>query len=151
MLHLFHKSVLSDGEIDLTPVRYQSVDRELGFGRERIWVISLHGSREEIGQISYRDGESKYVYYFGHIGYHIDPPWRGRHFAFKACRLIRSIILISGKTNIVITCDPDNYPSKKTCEKLGCRYESAVEVPESIRKRYEISSKKLRYIWQISR
>ena len=70
------------------------------------------------------------IYYFGHIGYHIDPPYRGRHFAYRACRLIEQEIRMSGKTSVVITCDPDNQPSRKTCERLGCLFERETEVPE---------------------
>ena len=54
--------------------------------------IAEHGNRQEIGRISYRPGESAAIYYFGHIGYHIDPQWRGNHYAEKACRLIKDEI-----------------------------------------------------------
>ena len=67
----------------------------------------------------------------------------------KACRLIRDEIRRSGKTSAVITCDPDNEPSRKTCEGLGCRWEGITAVPEDIRKKYEISSEKCRYIWYL--
>ena len=139
----------SDGEITLTRIPVPRADAGLGFGTERVWRISLQGSRKEIGRISYRDGESRCVFYYGHIGYHIDPPWRGRHYAYRACRLIREEMLRSGKASVVITCDPDNLPSRKTCEKLGCLYEGTVDVPEDIRRKYEISEVKRRYIWRL--
>ena len=103
MLFRHNRPEYSDGVIDLIPLHIGAPDRELGFGHEQVWKITLHDDRREIGQISYRDGESRCVYYYGHIGYHIDPPYRGRHFAYRACRLIRREIRLSGKTSAVIT------------------------------------------------
>ena len=138
----------SDGEIDLIRLAAPKPDKGLGFGTERIWRICLHNSRKEIGQISYRDGESRCVFYYGHIGYHIDPPWRGHHYALRACLLIQEEILRSGKNSAVITCDPDNIPSRKTCEHLRCLFEGTVTVPDDIFEKYEINRTKCRYIWQ---
>ena len=140
----------SDGIIDLIPLQIDPPDPELRFGHEQIWRITLHNSRKEIGQISYRDGESRCVYYYGHIGYHIDPPYRGKHFAARACLLIRKEIRMSGKTSAVITCDPDNSASRKTCERLGCLLEGEVPVPEDLQKKFELSAVKCRYVWHIT-
>jgi len=144
------KAEYTDGLIDLIPLHVSPPDPELRFGHEQIWRITLHNSRREIGQISYRDGESRCIYYYGHIGYHIDPPYRGKHFAYRACRLIRNEIRISGKSSVVITCDPENLASRKTCEKLKCFLESQVYVPEDLQKKYELSAIKCRYIWHVT-
>lgn len=144
-----HKPDYSDGEIDLIPIYLRPAEKELGFGKERNWQITQHGRRQEIGRISYRPGESAAIYYFGHIGYHIDPPWRGNHYAEKACKLIKNEIQRSGKSSVIITCDPDNEPSRKTCKALGCLWESEVSVDPYLQDKYEISSCKERYIWII--
>jgi len=145
------KPEFSDGEIDLFPLRSPLNERELGFGRERIWRITEHGERHEIGQIAYRPGEGRGIFFFGHIGYHIDPPWRGKHFARKACLLIREEIARSGKSSVIITCDPDNEPSRKTCLALGCLWERDVDVDKDLQEKYEISSRKSRFIWIVQR
>ena len=150
MLFRHNKPEYSDGVIDLIPVHIGAPNRELGFGHEQIWKITLHNDRQEIGQISYRDGESRCVYYYGHIGYHVDPPYRGRHFALRACRLIKHEIRLSGKSSVVITCDPDNEASRKTCIRLGCFFERIADVPEDIYRKYEISHQKCRYIWHLT-
>ena len=54
-----------------------------------------------------------------------------------------------GKTSVVITTDPDNIPSRRTCEALGCEMERIVDVPKEIRNRWEISPVKCRYIWRL--
>ena len=81
------------------------------------------------------------------MGYHVDRRYRGRTYAWQACRLIAPEIRMSGKSSVVITCDPDNTPSRKTYQKLGGMYEGTTSVPEDIRKKYEIGPSKCRYIW----
>ena len=143
------RPAFSDGKIDLFPLRVSQPARELGFGREMTWRITEHGSRREIGRITYRPGESPAVYFFGHIGYHIDPPWRGHHYAARACLLIAEFIRRSGKSSVVITTDPDNQASRKTCLALGCLWESEVPVDPALQKKYDISPRKERYIWRV--
>ena len=150
---IFHRNraEYTDGIIDLIPVHITPPDPGMGFGHEQVWRITLHNKTGEIGQISYRDGESPCIYYFGHIGYHIDPPYRGHRYARRACLLLQDEIRMSGKGSVVITCDPDNEPSRRTCIGLGCLYEGISAVPEEIRRKYEISPIKCRYIWQLSK
>ena len=149
---IFHRyrAEYTDGVIDLVPIHFTPPDPSMGFGREQIWRITLHNCRGEIGQISYRDGESRCIYYFGHIGYHIDPPYQGHRYAGRACRLLKKEIRMSGKSSVSITCDPDNEPSRRTCLRLGCLFEGITEVPEDIRDKYEISKVKCRYIWHLA-
>ena len=141
-----NRAEYSDGIIDLIPLQVAPPDSGLQFGQERVWRIAVHNRRKEIGQLSYRDGESRCVYYFGHIGYHIDPPYRGHHYARRACLLLEHEIRISGKSSVVITCDPDNEPSRRTCILL----EGISSVPRDLQEKYDLSSMKCRYIWQIT-
>lgn len=149
MLFRRYKAEYTDGTIDLIPLHIEPPDKALGFGHEQVWRITLHNERNEIGQISFRDGDSRCVYYYGHIGYHIDKPFRGHRYAYRACRLIEREIVLSGKSSVIITCDPDNQPSRRTCERLGCLFERIAEVPEDIYRKYEINRTKCRYIWYI--
>ena len=142
------KDALTDGVIDLIPVDEWKADPEMGFGEEYTWIIAPHGRRREMGRINLRLGESPCIYVFGHIGYHIDPPYRGHHYARLACRLIAPVIRRAGKRTVVITCDPDNTASRATCEHLGCVLERTVDVPEWIRSRWSISRVKCRYVWR---
>ena len=139
----------SDGVIDLAPIYLEEPDSDMGFGEIYDYIILPHGVRREAGRISLRLGESPCVYYFGHIGYHVDLPYRGRHYARRACALLRPVIEAAGKSSVVITTDPDNLPSRRTCEGLGCTLERVVQVPESIRGRWIISEVKCRYIWRM--
>ena len=144
----FHPE-LSDGVIDLVPIRLYPPDSDMGFGECYDYIIAPHGQSREAGRISLRLGESPCVYYFGHIGYHVDPPYRGRRYAQRACALLAPLMRSRGKTSVVITTDPDNIPSRRTCEGLGCEMERFVNVPREIRSRWEISPVKCRYIWRL--
>ena len=143
------KAEFSDGVIDLIPLNLYPPEDEMGFGRNYDYMIVEHGQRKEAGRISLRLGESECVYYFGHIGYHVDPPYRGHGWAARACALLEPLMIRRGKQSVVITTDPDNIPSRRTCENLGCELERIVDVPESIRSRWEISAVKCRYIWRL--
>jgi len=144
----FQRPAYSDGVIDLYPVwRGLAPDDDMGFGDVYDYVITEHGRKREIGRVEARLGEGLCCYYFGHVGYHIDPPWRGHHYALRACRLIAPVFRRAGKRSAVITCDPDNTPSRKTCEELGCVLERTVKVPARVRERWEISREKHRFIW----
>lgn len=64
-------------------------------------------------------------------------------------RVYDYMIVPHGKSSVVITTDPDNWASRKTCLGLGCTLERTVAVPQEIRDRWEISAVKCRYIWRI--
>ena len=113
------RAEFSDGVIDLLPLRLYPPEKEMGFGRVYDYMIVRHGTHREVGRISLRMGESPCVYYFGHIGYHVDPPYRGNHYARRACALLRPLIALHGKSSVVITTDPDNWASRKTCLHAG--------------------------------
>ena len=144
------RAEFSDGVIDLVPLHLYPPEHEMGFGRNYDYMIVEHGQRREAGRISLRLGESECVYYFGHIGYHVDPPYRGHGYAKRACQLLRPLILLHGKESVVITTDPDNWASRKTCIRLGCALERTVDVPKEIQTRWLISERKCRYIWRMN-
>jgi tagatose 1,6-diphosphate aldolase len=68
--------------------------------------------------------------YVGHFGYGVYPPARGRHLAERACRLLLPLAKAHGLKRLWITCNPDNWPSRRTCERLGCTLAGVVPVPE---------------------
>lgn len=150
MLFRRFRPEFTDGVIDLVPIRLFPPEEEMGFGEVYDYIIAPHGQHREAGRISLRLGESPCVYYFGHIGYHVDPPWRGHHYAARACALLEPLIAASGKSSIVITTDPDNMPSRHTCERIGCMLESIVPVPPLMQSRWELSPVKCRYVWKIN-
>lgn len=70
------------------------------------------------------------VMFNGQVGYHVYPPARGRHFAERACRLLFPLALQHQINPLWITCNPDNFASRRTCERLGGNLVEIVPVPE---------------------
>ena len=84
------------------------------------------------GGVSLRIGYSDPIErYYGHIGYHVYPPARGHHYAERSCRLLLPLCRRHGLRTLWITCNPDNFASRRTCERLGMRFVDTVPVPES--------------------
>ena len=89
------------------------------------------GAEIEIaGGIGLRIGNTPHiVLYAGHIGYHVYPPARGRHLARRATALLLPLARRHGITDLWITTNPDNIPSRRTCEGLGATLVETVAVP----------------------
>jgi tagatose 1,6-diphosphate aldolase len=84
------------------------------------------------GGVSLRIGNDLPIQlYYGHIGYHVYPPARGRHYAERACRLLFPLCRRHDLRTIWITCNPDNFASRRTCERLGMRLVDTVPVPDT--------------------
>ena len=84
----------------------------------------------EIGGCNLRLGHSEALYYAGNIGYIIEEPYRGHHYAGKACLLLFELAKRHGMEYVIITCNPDNWASRKTCEYAGGELVEIVELPE---------------------
>lgn len=109
-------------------------------------IVLLDGTL--IGQIDLRIGTSHtLVTYAGQIGYGIDRPYRGNHYAVKACELIAPVARDHGMHELWITCNPDNQASVRTCERLGARYIETVKVPRWSELWRRGDREKLRYLW----
>ena len=83
----------------------------------------------EAGVCDLRVGHNESVYYGGNIGYRVHPQHRGRHYAGKACLLLFALARRHGLTYLYITCNPENIPSRRTCEFAGGRLEAVVGLP----------------------
>jgi predicted acetyltransferase len=83
------------------------------------------------GSISLRVANTReVVLYYGHIGYGVLPPARGRHLALRACRLLLPLARAHGLSPLWITTGPDNIPSRRTCERLGAQLVETIPVPD---------------------
>ena len=142
----FSRTVLHGQGVDLRFRDRTTRDRNQGIRESYTYDICLIDSGEPVGYISLRLGESPEIYYLGHIGYRVEEPWRGHHYAARAVQALLPLIKDLGMLSISITTDPDNIPSRKTCEKLGCVLENIVPVPPRYRALCMNSPAKCRYI-----
>jgi predicted acetyltransferase len=112
------------------------------FYHYRIFVAGL-----DVGHINFRVGDSDHVnLYAGHIGYGVAEPFRGRHYAYQACRALASFVR-SVLPMVIITADPDNCASLRTIERLGAVFLDEIEVPENDPHYATGSRVKRRYAW----
>jgi predicted acetyltransferase len=120
---------LTDGEIDLKIEDKTPSNEVKGYVPAYKYRITLHNSNDSIGNIDIRIGYNENIFYGGHIGYMIEKPYRGNNYASKACKIIRQIAIAHGMDKLIITCNPNNFPSRMTCEKAGLKLKEIVDLP----------------------
>ena len=88
------------------------------------WVPAYHFAicspdGTKMGLCDLRIGHNDNLYYGGNIGYEIYPEFRGHHYAGKACKLLLQLAKKHELEYVIITCNPDNIASARTCEYAG--------------------------------
>ncbi|MCJ2184973.1 GNAT family N-acetyltransferase [Novosphingobium sp. 1949] len=101
---------------------------------ERGWVpaefYDMVADGNVVGTIQLRLGNTAYLrLYGGHVGYRVEPEYRGCGYASEALTELRSIARSHGFEEIWITCTPENIASYRTLEKAGATYEGTIAVP----------------------
>lgn len=143
------QALFSDELFALYPREYARRISRLDGACSMVFDIVDLASHKVAGEIALRIGDGSGLFYLGHIGYHIDPPFRGRNGALRACRMCLPLLAEMGMRSFVITTDDDNWASIRTCEKLECVLESTVDVPVWCQAEFSISARKRRYIYEI--
>lgn len=120
---------LRDGEIYLKCVKQAPADPVKDFSPAYHFAIcALDGT--EMGKCDLRIGHKEKLYYGGHIGYRVEEPYRGHHYAGKAVKLLLELAKRHEMGHIYVSCDPTNDASYKTCLYAGGKYLETVELPE---------------------
>lgn len=119
---------LTDGEICLR------LSHTVQGDPEKDWVPTYHFdvcllNGAKIGVCDLRIGHSRRLYYGGNIGYRIEAPYRGHRYAAKACRLLFELARKHDLGYAIITCDPSNTASSRTCQLAGGRYLQTAALP----------------------
>ena len=84
----------------------------------------------KIGNCDLRIGHNEKTYIGGNIGYAIDEPYRGHRYAAKACELLFKQAKKHDMDYLIITCDPTNVASSRTCEIAGGKFVETTAIPE---------------------
>ena len=101
-----------------------------GAGETIYYGIYVHDTNTRVGYIDLRLGMNRELYYAGNVGYHIHPIFRGHHYAYEACLVVFRIARDVYKVReLIITCSPENTPSRKTLERLQGELLETVDVP----------------------
>ena len=123
---------LTDGVLDLTVEQEEAADPAKGHVPCYHFRVSRHGDPRKIGEVRLRVGrveDCPSLLTSGQVGYGIDEPERGHGFAARACDLLRPVALAHGLNSLVITCDPENIASRRTCERLGAILVGTFDIP----------------------
>ena len=103
----------------------------------------------KVGVCDLRIGHNDKLYYAGNIGYRVAEPYRGNHYAGKACLLLFELARKHDMEYLIITCNPDNYASKRTCEYAGGELLEIVELPPDSDMRERGETEKCIYRFQL--
>lgn len=82
-----------------------------------------------VGKCDLRIGHNEKLYIGGNIGYRIEEPYRGHHYAAKACKLLFELARKHDLGYVYITCNVNNTASAKTCEYAGGKLIATEPVP----------------------
>jgi tagatose 1,6-diphosphate aldolase len=84
----------------------------------------------KLGRIELRIGTTHdLLMYAGHIGYRVEVGHRGHRYATRSSLLLAAFARRHGLTDLWITCDPENLPSRRSCELTGAIFEGIVPLP----------------------
>lgn len=93
-------------------------------------IYGIYANHLFVGEIELRLTMNEDMYYFGHVGYIIQEEFRGHHYAYKACLLLKEIAKKEFHfRRLILSCSPDNIASRKTIERLNARFVEEVDVP----------------------
>jgi tagatose 1,6-diphosphate aldolase len=148
MLEVF--DCLTDGVIAIRPLVYYDGKGSMGDSPMYGCGIYLCRTGGRVGEISVRVASTESVIkYDGHIGFGIDEEHRGNGYAGRACHLARQLLVRHGIHEAVLTCNPDNTASRKTCTRIGALLSEVVDVPVGHPQYADGNPRLSRYVWRI--
>lgn len=119
-----------DGDLSLALVGTEPLNMTTGWVPTYRFEMYLHGVRGKVGNISLRIANTPHVVnYLGHVGYGVELHYRGRHLAARSCRLLMPLAKEHDLNPVWITCNPDNWASRRSCELAGAQFVEIVNVP----------------------
>jgi predicted acetyltransferase len=127
----FATDVLQDSDLRVVLVECQPAETNAWHVPAYLFRLQMD-SGEYIGRIRLRVGwNDAIIKYAGQIGYAVEPAFRGRRYAERACRLILPLARRHGLDPLWITCQPDNVASRRTLERLGAHCIGIFDVPDA--------------------
>ncbi|MGI8907277.1 MAG: GNAT family N-acetyltransferase [Candidatus Sumerlaeaceae bacterium] len=117
---------------------------------ERHWAAAydfeLRVNGEHAGSINFRAQDTENLrLYGGHFAYGVEPEFRGHHYAERGVRLLLPFARAHGYADVIITCNPDNWASRRTCDRLGAELLEIVALPPDNDMYLEGEREKCRY------
>lgn len=122
-------SFLKSDEIFFRLVKTSPAKPEMRFLPAYKFEICLpDGTRA--GECDLRIGHNDKTYLGGNIGYSVDDPHRGHHYAAKAVSLLKALAKKHNMAHLFITCVPENIASEKSILYAGGKYLETRDLPK---------------------
>jgi len=101
----------------------------------------------DVGHINFRIGDNGHIRNCaGHIGFAINEAFRGHGYARLACQALARFVR-TVHHSVLITCNPDNFASRRTIERLGAEFINEVTASLDDAHHDPRSRRKRRYRW----
>jgi tagatose 1,6-diphosphate aldolase len=135
---------LQDGELALRVREHMPADPARGWVPAYRFDMIVGG--QVVGIVDLRLGDTPaMVNHGGQIAYGVAAAHRGRHYAARSVRLLLPLARQHGFTELWITCNPDNWASRRTCELAGAELVEIVDLPPESDMYQEGDRQKCRY------
>jgi predicted acetyltransferase len=122
--------VLIDDDLQLVLAQTANAQHTRGWAPHYIFQMVRVADRAKMGSISLRIGDTHFLtMYAGQIGYGVEPAFRGHRYAARSVRLLLPLARRHGLNPLWITCNPDNWASRKSCEIAGAQLIEVVDLP----------------------
>lgn len=129
-VQFFDPGELIERELSLHLVETYKGNAQIGWAPAYRFELRIDQGLRTVGHITLRLSHSPDIERFvGHIGYDVEPAYRGHRYAARACKLLLPLAARHGLNPLWITCNPDNVPSRRTCERMGAYFVDTVSVP----------------------
>jgi predicted acetyltransferase len=146
MFRFFEPGRLVDEDLELVVAEIYSGNPVLGRVPAYKFDMKLTHGTSRVGKIELRIGNTpEIVLYSGHIGYEVFPEYRRRHYAARSIRLLLPLARQHELPTLWITCNPDNWASRRTCELAGFTLVEIIDLPEDNDMYQEGERQKCRY------
>lgn len=137
---------LRDDDIILQMVATRPADPAKGWVPYYVFHILAATTHARVGEIHLRVGDTEHMrLYGGHVAYGVRVEHRGNHFAARALRLLLPLARRHGLSELWITCNPENFASRRTCELAGAELIEIVDLPPNVDMYQEGERQKCRY------
>ena len=96
-----------------------------------------------VGNCSLKIWHTPVIWFAGNIGYEVYEPFRGHHYAAKACRLLYPLAIRHNLDYLIITCNVSNAASERSIQLAGGMFIAEQDVPQDY-EQYRKGSKRVR-------
>ena len=122
--------VLVDDDLQLVLAQTANAQSTRGWSPHYIFHMVRAGDRARMGSISLRIGDTPFLtMYAGQIGYGVEAAFRGHRYAARSVQLLLPLARRHNLNPLWITCNPDNWASRKSCEIAGAQLIEIVDLP----------------------